>query len=287
MSSKPLTSFEDQAKDASTLQPYYNSSLLKEKHTAINQIAGTDFVDWALKLTNIRPEEYVLDAGSGWGRFTWKLVDVFGVPAEHITACDLSDAAVQGLLKEAERRGVQIHAHVCDLSALAFDQPFDLVMANHVLYHLPDIHEFAQRMKMLVKPNGRALVTTNSDLITSKVISLHYEALRELGIPFKEEGPSPFSMENGETYFRGKFRQIERHYFDDELRFEEAEAFMRIYLSTGRYRSVMERDNIRFSIREQLGEVVRRNVQQTIDECGVMTSPVKMGAFLLSEPVLD
>lgn len=89
----------------------------------------------------------VLEVGCGTGDVTERVQHELGVP---LTAVDLSHRMVQ--LTAA--RGV--HAIVADIQALPFDgRRFDCVLANRVLYHLPDPDRGLREIARVLRPGGR------------------------------------------------------------------------------------------------------------------------------------
>ncbi|WP_437324180.1 class I SAM-dependent methyltransferase [Sorangium sp. So ce381] len=103
----------------------------------------------------------VLDLGCGPGQLTLHLAG----RGAHVTAVDLSPAAVENTLANAARmgfgdrvRGRALPAH--DIGSLG--KRFDLVAGIFILHHLEPFEEFARVLRSVVKPGGRALFVENS-----------------------------------------------------------------------------------------------------------------------------
>src|SRR5688572_27607039 len=106
---------------------YSDGKYLREKH----QLAGNQFIKWAFPLIPSWTSATILDAGGGWGRFVWPLVDVPDVAAHQIILTDLPTGMLKTAIEEADQRGVSIHLAVCNIEALPFpSRQFDVVMAN-------------------------------------------------------------------------------------------------------------------------------------------------------------
>jgi SAM-dependent methyltransferase len=260
-------------------QHYYSDGQsLRAKH----QLAGNQFVKWALGLIPSRTLSMILDAGGGWGRYTWQLIHDRHIDPRKMMLTDLSE----GMLKTAAEEGVPIRMSVCNIDALPFrDRQFDLVMANHVLYHLQDIPAGVKELARMVRADGCLLATTNSDKITAAIIALHYQALEKLGVPFIPEPPSSFSMENGGALLAAQFRRVEQHYYEDEDLIYEAAEIRRLYETIGRYRNLLPRDDIPENVKRALPQVVEQLAQEIIAREGVLRSPTLMGAFVCTEPL--
>lgn len=267
---------------------YYSSGEhLRAKHRLIRTESGRRFEKWALNLISIKSTSTILDAGCGWGRFTWPLIQDYHVPPSNVVCTDLSLGMLQTASEEARQRGNAAHFVVGNIEALPFqDNRFDGGMANHVLYHLGDIRQGISELARVVKQTGWLLATGHSEQIQVPVVEMHYRALEHLGIAYTPEGPAVFSMENGAAFLTKGFHRVERYYFEDEERFADAEPFVQMYMTTGRYRSVLEREDVDTVNKQQLSEVFRALTQEVIQEQGVLRVPTLLGAFVCTEPTM-
>lgn len=186
---------------------------------------------------------------------------------------------------EAEDRLIDIAVAINTIEALPFPpHHFDIVMANKVLYHLSDIKWGISELARVLKPSGYLLATTNSDKITATIITLHYQALTKLNIPFTPEPLSPFSMENGDELLATHFQHVETHYYETETLIDDASAIKATYESIGRYRNLLNRTDISASQKQALPNVVEQLAQDIINCDGVLRLPTLMGAFVCSQP---
>ncbi|MEM9530287.1 MAG: class I SAM-dependent methyltransferase [Pseudomonadota bacterium] len=97
----------------------------------------------------------VLDCGTGTGTFSLALAEAWRRPLA-LTAVDISPAMVASA--RARFRGVGIPARVLEacLPVLPFaDASFDLVIAAHVLEHLPDPVAALVEMRRVLRPGGQ------------------------------------------------------------------------------------------------------------------------------------
>jgi len=257
---------------------YYSSgAYLREKH----RLAGDKYVKWSLARIPTWTGAKILDAGGGWGRYIWALIDDYGVHAADIVLTDISAGMLQTAAEEARQRNIVISTTVGTIEALPFpDKHFDIVMANKVLYHLNDMRRGVQELTRVLKLGGYLLATTNSDKITATIITLHYQALEKLGIAFTPEPPSPFSMENGSELLAAHFQQVDAYYYEDEKFIDDAAAMHATYETIGRYRNLLARADIPEASKRALPGVVEQLAQDIIDREGVLRSPELMGAFV-------
>ena len=271
----------------SALFPYYEKGdQLKAKHLRSNMASGRRFEFWALDLIPLHSEAKVLDAGCGWGRFAWPLVESYGLASAAVTCCDSSFGMLQTAAQEAARHGHSPHFAAADIRSLPFPAGyFDGAMANHVLYHLSYIRDGIRQLAQVVKKDGWLLATTNSDKVKVLVLEYHYAALDELEIDYSRESRSPFSMENGRRLLECHFGKVRSFSFEDETLYHSADDFLASYMTIGRYRNLLARADVSRAAKERLPLLVRGKAEEMIRQCGVLRSPVRMGAFVCNEPM--
>ena len=265
--------------------PYYRSGeQLRAKHQGTKMRSGRRFEIWALDLVPLHAGATVLDAGCGWGRFTWPLIETYSLASSNITCSDSSPGMLQTTAQEAARRHHHPRFVAAGIQALPFPAlQYGGAMANHVLYHLPDIAAGIQELARVVQEDGWLLATTNSDDVNVPVLDFHYAALDRIDIDYVSEIHSPFSMENGEQLLGRSFRKVEQVYFEDETLYHSADEFLASYKTIGRYRNLLVREDVSQEAKGQLPELVRQQAEETIREHGVLRSPVRMGAFVCSK----
>jgi SAM-dependent methyltransferase len=127
-----------------------------------------------------------------------------------------------------------IQLFVSDAQALPLpDQAFDVVMARHMLYHVPDIDRAVAEAARVLAPGGRFLATANSARSMPE-----YRALREAAAQrFPAMAPvenvnARFSLENGVGFLASYFDGIEVHTLPGTLRFPTAAPFVEYFTST-------------------------------------------------------
>ena len=268
------------------LFPYYGrGEQLKAKHVGTHMISGRRLETWALGLLPVKASSTVLDAGCGWGRFTWPLIELFSLASNNVTCVDSSFGMIETSAEEAERRWHRPGFASADIQALPFATScFDIAMANHVLYHLTDIHAGVLELARVLKENGSFLATTNSDEVSVPVLEFHYAALDKLGIHYESQARSPFSMENGAEILASGFNEVKASYFEDETCYSGAEQFLASYKTIGRYRNLLARKDIDADRKQQLPDLVLQQAEEAVRKKGELRSPVRMGAFVCRGP---
>jgi SAM-dependent methyltransferase len=182
-----------------------------------------DFQRWAFEQLELGAECRVLELGCGpgllWARNAERL------PAGwQVTLADLSG----GMLEEARRNlaGVQpaFRFVQVDAQALPFaDARFDTVIANHMLYHVPDLRRALAEVRRVLRPGGVFYAATNGQ-----------DHIRELDAAVERVAPSAaprltarsFGLENGAAELAPWFEPVELRRYENALVVTEVEALL-------------------------------------------------------------
>ena len=187
-------------------QTVYATDELLNTRYAIHEkysVPSTDFSRWVIDRVHWRGDEYVLDLGCGPGRYAAALFD--RVAQATYLGMDFSG----GML--AQHPYPQNVAEA-DAQALPFaDNTFDVVMANHMLYHVPNIEHAIVEIRRVLRPEGTLIAATNSINTMPQFYELYKRAIMVLTAPGTQATvPLPvshmFSLESGT-------RQLSRHFF--------------------------------------------------------------------------
>jgi SAM-dependent methyltransferase len=157
----------------------------------------------------------VVDVGCGTGDFSDRLQRELGI---ELVALDLSPRMVE------LARGLGLDAMEGDIEALPFDDhQFDCVLANRVLYHVPNLDRGLSEIARVLRPGGSLVAVTYS-----------VEHLREL---WDVVGVSPmastFSAETGAAALRDHFDRVERRDFTGTARFQSRSAILGLLAAYG------------------------------------------------------
>jgi SAM-dependent methyltransferase len=122
-----------------------------------------------------------------------------------------------------------------DAQSIPFeDAHFDVVIANHMLYHVPDRARALAEIRRVLKPGGRFYAATNGQK--------HLRELGELVIEFEPElrglwtvndtSSSSFKLENGEAELAAHFSHVHLHRYESALVVTEVQPLVAFVLST-------------------------------------------------------
>ena len=174
---------------------------IHEKYSRNKQAFG----DWIISHYHLQPGEQVLELGCGTGSM-WRNVTL---PENcHVTLTDLS----AGMLETSRENTRHLSADyaVCDAMAIpCCDAAFDVVIANMMLYHVPDIQLALREIRRVLKPEGRFYAATFGEHgVTEAVLDM-------LGLLCTVN--HRFTLQNGKEQLACHFSDIQRYDREDAL----------------------------------------------------------------------
>lgn len=223
---------KEQYKDAGNLG--VRAALHRRFSTAV-----TEWQPWVFDQIGLQSGEAVLECGCGPG-WLWRENEARIPQGCAITLTDLSP----GMVAEAEAAlaasAVDFRFQPASIMELPFaDDSFDVVVANHMLYHVPDREKALVEVRRVLKANGRFFAATNGNN--------HMKELSEMGSELFPEGAEAlkvgrmgsgtsmsleFRLENGAAQLRPYFSHVEMLPYPDSLRVTEAAPLVAYVLST-------------------------------------------------------
>ncbi|MEA3057005.1 MAG: hypothetical protein QOD30_2437 [Actinomycetota bacterium] len=140
----------------------------------------------------------VLDAGSATGAYVPATLE----RARELVAFDIAFGRVAAVDRRAAR--------VCgDVQSIPFaDGAFDVVMAMHMLYHVPDIPAAVRELRRVLRRDGVLYALTNSERAQSELRDLF---VRSGGGNAMDVGDARFSNESGAALLRIAFSDVILH----------------------------------------------------------------------------
>jgi SAM-dependent methyltransferase len=162
------------------------------------------------------------------------------MPAVTIEATDQSAAMVEAGRSATE--GLPIAWTVSAADETGFDdQSFDVVVANHMLYHVPDPATTIAELRRVLRPHGVLVTATNG-----------VRHMADLNLLLtKPPRPLPFTLENGYEMLATSFSAVERRDFPDSLQVTNADLAV-AYLES--FNDVRDADSIRARIANAISE---------------------------------
>ncbi len=226
-----------------------------------------DWYPWIFGLMKKTPRSRVLELGCGPGYLWQKNLDHIP-PTWEVTLSDFSP----GMLKEAQNNLSQSGRHfifqVIDAQAIPFEaDSFDILVANLMLYHVPDRPRAFAEIRRVLKADGTFYAAT----VTAMAFAALENLISAAGmLPW--EDALGFSLEDGAEQIARWFSRIELHRLENTLVVTEAEpllAFVRSVTPQGQYS-------------EATFQRLRELIQQELSQHGEMRINMDMGLFEVS-----
>ena len=151
----------------------------------------------------------------------------------HITLSDFSPGMVAQAEQSLNPSGLDLSFQVIDAQDIPFDaEQFDAVIANHMLYHVPDREKAYAEIHRVLKPEAHFFAATNG--------SGHHREMAELGREFdpsisfwETKRPSnPFDLDHAPAEIDRWFSEVQVIRNDDALLVSEAEPLV-AYIASG------------------------------------------------------
>ena len=263
-------SLEDHDHVARELAEQYADSTRLAARQQIYRYAGTGGTSWHrwifdhFDLPRGAPAR-ILELGCGNAELWRQNLD--RIPARwDITISDLSPGMLRDAIRGLGDRSQRFHIARIDAQRVPFDAgSFDLVVANHMLYHVPDRARACREIRGILKPAGRFLAATNSQ---DHMLELH--KLIDRHLPPAINFPTlNFTLESGQVELQKYFDQVDVHRLHGELRVPQAQPIVE-YI-----RSIVPAD----ADCDRELEMIRIEVQRQIDRRGIFRATTETGLF--------
>lgn len=190
-----------------------------------------DWQHWVFDHLRLPAEARILEIGCGGGSL-W-LENQGRVPAGwEVTLADLSPGMLArarqslGSSPMSQTSPISPTSPMLALDAQALPFPparFDGVVANHMLYHVPDRPRALAEIRRILKPGGRIYAATGGRNQFRELIELVSRFDPTL-VLWEGRGPDSFLLETGEAQLAPWFEGVTLHRYDDALEVTDAEA---------------------------------------------------------------
>jgi ubiquinone/menaquinone biosynthesis C-methylase UbiE len=188
----------------------------------------------------------------------------------------LSDFS-EGMLASARERLGEISSKfsykVLDIQDIPFpDNSFDVIIASHMLYHVPDLDKAMEEVKRVLKPGGRFYSTTNGDNSLVELQQLTIQKIpRDTFVPQKYL--DIFGFVSGEKLITRYFSNIKLEKFEGKIVISEAAPIVNYIKSSIRgsqYFTTQERVEEFYSFVE--GEIKKKGSLSFTTSAGMFTA---------------
>lgn len=170
----------------------------------------------------------VLEFGCGTGQL-WQDNVARIPPAWHITLSDRS----QGMLDTAQATLPEgrFHFAVIDAEQHTLEPAsIDVIIANHMLYHLSNVPAALAGMARVLRPQGCLFATTNGENYMQELAEAITQAFAPCPVAQRVTNPRQanvrFTLQNGVPALEQHFQQVQRYDYPDALHVDDITVLM-------------------------------------------------------------
>jgi ubiquinone/menaquinone biosynthesis C-methylase UbiE len=191
-------------------------------------------------------------------------------PGWQITLSDFS----RGMLEQARRNlGSHIsafHFEIADAQQLPFEKDtFDVVIANHMLYHVPDRLKALAEMRRVLKPGGTIYLATNGLAHLRELYELEHRFDPTVDFGWSSASPKLFSLDEGRPEVERFFQNVHIVRYEDALNITQAEPLVDYILSM-----------MTASVLRQRRSELQRFIEDELQRHGVIHITKESGIFI-------
>ncbi|MBV7272916.1 methyltransferase domain-containing protein [Clostridiaceae bacterium UIB06] len=200
-------------------EQYENASNLKAR-IRIHELFSTNkegWMNWFFQQMQVRKEASILELGCGDGSLWEKNFDYIS-SYWNITLTDFSNGMLKDAKKNLGSKAQRFKFELADAQNIPFDNnSFDVVIANHMLYHVADKDKAFSEIQRVLKANGCFYAST--------VGKNHMKEMREIVSRFNSENittkswdsTESFQLENGLKQVSKWFKEVRLNRYNDSL----------------------------------------------------------------------
>jgi ubiquinone/menaquinone biosynthesis C-methylase UbiE len=195
----------------------------------------------------------VLELGCGPAHL-WKS-NLDRLPADwRVTLSDFSAGMLEQAQQNLGERASAFRFEIIDAQAIPFEaHTFDAVIANHMLYHVPDRARALSEMQRVLKSDGKVYLATNGLLHLQELDDLYHRFDPEADFGWSQTSPRFFSLDAGGAEVAQFFADVHIVRYEDALVVTEAEPLVNYILSmTGAVEVQNRRDELQQFIQREL-----------------------------------
>jgi len=236
----------------------YRDSSNLDARAAIHQRFSTNpygWFNWVFDALNKLPgNAKILELGCG-PAYLWK-ARIERIPSGwNVTLSDLSPGMVDAAWRNLVVTGRNFKFEETDAQSIPYSNgTFDAVIANHMLYHVPDRKKALTEIRRALKADGRLFATTVGDHHLKEISAWLSRATNKNDLA---RFTQPFLLENGLGQLQEFFAKVELSRYDDNLRVTEVEPIM-AYIRSG-IRAVNFSETEMAKIEKELCEQLERD----------------------------
>lgn len=171
-------------------------------------INKVDWDKWCYKQIDFKKNSRVLELGCGSGKFWWKNKENIDENLD-ITVSDFSKSMLK--IAKSKLKNINSNFKFQEINAESIpydDNTFDIVIAQHMIYFVPDIEQALNEIRRILVPGGIFYVTANSSDSMKELNELVNDFDSNSGL--NSNGYSTrFELENGTDILKKYFNKVD------------------------------------------------------------------------------
>jgi len=186
---------------------------------------------WLFDQFDLPASARILEVGCGTAQF-WASNAPRVPPGWSLTLTDMSPGMIAAAGQNVAALADRVTLAVVDAQELPYEEAsLDAVVANHMLYHVPDRHKALGEIRRVLKPGGCLYASTVGATHMAELDTLLHRF--DPGVQrLDEPRPKAFLLENGRDDLEPWFERVQLHIYEDGLLVTEAEPLLAYLLST-------------------------------------------------------
>ena len=248
-----------QTDTAYLLKEQYNTADNLTARARLHEQFSTNKVDWLIWLFeqfDFSPDAKIIEFGCG-PAWLWAKNLAHLSPGWDITLTDFSP----GMVAESQRNlAASTHPfkfEVIDIQSIPYeDARFDAAVANHMLYHVPDLRKALSELRRILKPNGKLYTATNGEHHLREIFELLDRFDPDINYWEGFSASQSFQLDNGVHILSEFFSYVELRRQENALEVTQVEPLV-AYMLSGRGRSEIVGDKL-----TALHEFLQRELDQ-------------------------
>ena len=200
--------------NATAVKTQYASSANLSTRISIHAKYSTNkqgFGNWIAMHYPVSAGMSVLELGCGTGAAWLNQREIIDA-CSRITLTDFSEGML-AKTKDTLKQYSTIEYAVVDIQHIPYaDQSFDMIIANMMLYHVPDIPRALSEVRRVLRKGGTFCCATYGE---NGIMEYLAGLFQEYGVT--EEANHTFTLQNGKKQLQAYFDAVERYDYEDSL----------------------------------------------------------------------
>lgn len=238
-------------------QHQYKDSTNLDARLAIHKRFSTNpygWFNWVFDaLSSLPADAHILELGCGSAEL-WKSCADRIPAAWRITLTDLSDGMLDSAWRNLLPVGRSFKFEKMDAQTIPYlDKTFDAVIANHMLYHVPNLKNTLSEINRVLKDDGVLFATTVGETHMSEI----WQWIGRASGGKQGTTALSFTLESGKVQLQEFFPRVELKKYPDSLRVTDA-SMIKAYIRSMTSASELQENQLQ-QIETELERMIEKN----------------------------